>query len=87
MRIENLDSNMAINTGGKDNGILWHTPDQEPFSLNEFAFYDQNTHYCRLPMSIKPLLEQERPQLLELMCHTAGGAFTVQASPIRKEKP
>lgn len=76
---------MAINTGMKDTGILWHTPDQEPFSLQGFAFNDENTHYCRLPASIKPLLEQERPQLLELMRHTAGGAlrFSTDSREIR----
>ncbi len=75
MKIEKLDQNMAVNISANETGIRWYTPHQKPFSLCGFPFYEENKNFYRLPHFIEPLLAQERPQLLELMRHTAGGAL------------
>lgn len=83
MQIDKLDRNMAVNSGKKETRIQWYdivketdqqySKEQNPFSLHGFAFYTEDRRFYRLPQSAEPLMLQQRPQLTELMRHTAGG--------------
>ena len=69
VKIEELDPNMA-DKPVDENGMIWFTPDEKPFELLGFYWYDQDKVFRRLP--VKPDVEISEG-VDYLANHTAGG--------------
>jgi lysophospholipase L1-like esterase len=64
-----IDKNMTIESVD-ENGLVWLNPNQEPFKLVGFNWFEQDKVYRRFPVSPYPVL----PENVERLCNcTAGG--------------
>jgi len=73
--LSEFDSRMAP-TKGSDAVLLWRTPDQPPFRLAGFAWFEQDRIFRRLPLTpTEPL-----PKSVDWLAnHTAGGQVAFQS--------
>lgn len=74
-----LDENMSIETID-ESGLVWLNPNQLPFKLIGFHWFEQDKVYRRFPVNPKPAL----PEGVEALCnHTAGGQIKFRTNSKR----
>lgn len=75
----NIDKNMTIESVD-ENGLVWMSPNQKPFKLIGFNWFDQDKVYRRFPVSPDPAL----PEGVEALSNcTAGGQIKFRSDSRR----
>lgn len=81
MDVAKYDANMRVGTADAE-GMVWHAPDEPPFRLAGFPFFDRDRVYRRMPLHPAEKLPEAVDKLADC---TAGGCvhFVTDSPEIR----